>query len=201
MTQAYQSGLGAAISKAAGWPDGAAFVEGEYVPIGAAKLSLLDWGFTKSDVTYDVVHVWEGAFYRLEDHFNRFYNSMAGLRMSIPHDRAEMTEILSQCVRLTGRRRAYVAMVTTRGVPVPGAPRKPSLVENRFHAYALPWIDILSPEIQERGAHVIIAEPPRIDRASVDPTIKNYQWGDLTQGLFEAEDKGADVCMLLVVRR
>jgi branched-chain amino acid aminotransferase len=88
-------------------------------------------------------------------------------------------------------------MVTTRGVPLPGMPRKPSLVQYRFFAYALPWIDILSPEIQERGAHAIIAKPPRIDRASVDPTIKNYHWADLTQGLFEAEDKGADVCLLL----
>ena len=158
---------------------------------------LLDWGFTKSDVTYDVVHVWNGAFFRLEDHLNRFFNSMAGLRMSIPHDRSEMVEILSQCVRLTGLRDSYVAMVTTRGVPLPGMPRKPSLVPNRFFAYAIPWIDIVPPEIKERGVHLIIATPPRIDPASVDPKIKNYQWGDLTQGLFEAEEKGADVCMLL----
>jgi len=39
------------------WPDGAAYLNEEYVPIADANISVLDWGFTKSDVTYDVVHV------------------------------------------------------------------------------------------------------------------------------------------------
>ena len=46
------------------WAKGAAFVEGEFVPVGQARISVLDWGFTRSDVTYDVVHVWQGAFFR-----------------------------------------------------------------------------------------------------------------------------------------
>ena len=52
--------------------EGAAFVDGEYVPIGDAKISILDFGFTRSDVTYDVVHVWKGSFFRLDDHLSRF---------------------------------------------------------------------------------------------------------------------------------
>ncbi len=30
---------------------GAAFVDGAYAPIGAARISVLDWGFLKSDST------------------------------------------------------------------------------------------------------------------------------------------------------
>ena len=40
---------------------GAAFVNGTFVPIAEAQISILDWGFTRSDVTYDVVHVWNGV--------------------------------------------------------------------------------------------------------------------------------------------
>ena len=65
------------------WSQGAAFVDGSYVPIDEAKISVLDLGFTRSDVTYDVVHVWKGNFFRLDDHLERFQNSMAGLRLSI----------------------------------------------------------------------------------------------------------------------
>ncbi|MDA0341907.1 MAG: hypothetical protein O3B74_09960 [Proteobacteria bacterium] len=46
------------------WPDGAAFSGDEYCPIAEAKISVLDWGFTRSDVCYDVVHVKDGAFFR-----------------------------------------------------------------------------------------------------------------------------------------
>jgi hypothetical protein len=42
--------------------DGAAFIDGEYVPIREAKISVLDWGFIRSDVTYDVVHM-EGPLF------------------------------------------------------------------------------------------------------------------------------------------
>ncbi len=98
---------------------GAAFVDGDYVPIGRASVSVLYWGFTKSDVTYDVVHVWRGAFFRLDDHLARFARSMAALRMTIPHDASEQARILAGCVRRAGLRDAYVAMVATRGVPLP----------------------------------------------------------------------------------
>lgn len=176
---------------------GAAFVNGRYVPAGEATISIFDWGFGKSDVTYDVVHVWGGAFFRLDQHLSRFERSMAGLRMSIPHAREEISEILTECVRLSGLREAYVAMIATRGAPLPGMPRKLSLMKNRFHAYAVPWIDVIPPEVQERGAHLIIAKTPRIPTESVDPTIKNFHWGDLVKAMFEAEDAGADNAVLL----
>jgi len=38
----------------------AAFDNGAFVPIADAQISILDWGFRRSDVTHDVVHVWNG---------------------------------------------------------------------------------------------------------------------------------------------
>ena len=52
---------------------GAAFIDQEIVPISEAKISILDWGFLHSDATYDVVHVWRGKFFRLNDHLERFF--------------------------------------------------------------------------------------------------------------------------------
>jgi len=176
---------------------GCGFSDGAYRPIGEMTVSVLDWGFNKSDVTYDVVHVWQGGFFRLQDHLDRFFRSMDGLRMSIPYAKDEVAAILTQCVKRAGLRDAYVAMVTTRGVPLPGMPRKPSLLTNRFLAYAIPWVDVIPPDVQERGAHLIIAKTPRIPSASVDPTIKNYHWGDLIRAQFEAEDAEADTAVLL----
>jgi hypothetical protein len=48
------------------WPGGAAWVDGRYRPIEEATISVLDLGVTRSDCTYDVVHVWRGRFYRLD---------------------------------------------------------------------------------------------------------------------------------------
>ena len=38
---------------------GAAWMKGEIMPIGEAAIPVTDWGLTHSDITYDVVHVWD----------------------------------------------------------------------------------------------------------------------------------------------
>ncbi len=177
------------------YASGAAFIDGGYVPIGEARVPVLDWGFTRSDVTYDVVHVWKGSFFRLGDHLDRFQRSCDKLRLA-PPPRDEVREVLMECVCLSGLRDAYVNMICTRGAPAPGS-RDPRTCVNRFLAYAVPFIWVITPEQQARGAHLIISGVPRISPASVDPTVKNFHWGDLTRALFEAVDRGADTAVLV----
>ena len=175
---------------------GAAFTQDGFVPIGDAKISVLDWGFTRSDCTYDVVHVYQGAFFRLADHLDRFEASMAKRRLAPPQTRAEMEAILHRLMAMTGLQDSYVAMVALRGRPRIGGSRRPADCDNHFIAYALPWIDVIPKDVQERGGHLWIASTPRVPDASFDPTVKNYMWGDLTSGLMEAHDHGFDTAVL-----
>ena len=179
------------------WPSGAAYIDGCYMPLEEAAIPITDWGYRRSDVTYDVVSVWGGGFFRLDDHIRRFRNSMDALRLDPPEDDAAIRAVLTDCVRRTGLREAYVAMDCLRGTPRPGEPRLPANCRNYLAAFAVPWVWLMSPELQARGAHLIIATTPRIAEDSVDPRVKNFHWGDLTRGLFEAEDRGADNCVLL----
>lgn len=173
------------------FPGAAAFADGRFVPPEEAKVSLFDWGFTRSDATYDVASAWEGAFFRLDDHLDRFFASLEKLRLKLPHSRTELRSILHGCVRAAGLRDAYVAMICTRGVPPRGA-RDPRLATNRFYAYAVPYVWIASPEKQRSGIDLHVSARQRIAPESVDPTIKNYNWLDLVQSMFDAYDRGAD---------
>ncbi|MEM7326355.1 MAG: aminotransferase class IV [Actinomycetota bacterium] len=175
---------------------GCAWIQGEYVPILDAKLPLLDAGFSRSDVTYDVVAVWNGKFFRLQEHLDRFERSMVRLQLSPPVDRAEVEEILHECVRRSGLRESYVDMIATRGWPARGG-RDPWTFKNQFYAYAIPYLWIVEPETQRVGSHLVIArDTVRIPEASVDPTVKNFHWGDLTRGAFEAHERGGTVAAL-----
>jgi branched-chain amino acid aminotransferase len=177
-------------------PDGAAFIDGEVVPIAEARIPIMDWGFTRSDCTYDVVHVWNGRFFRLGHHLDRFWQSAAALRLTIPHGRDEVIAILMDLMRQTGLREAYVELICTRGMPPQGS-RDPRRCENRFYAFAIPFVWIATEEMRQRGIHLHISRIPRIPPASVDPTIKNFHWGDMTRGLFEAYDAGCDMPVLV----
>lgn len=179
------------------WSTGAAYVDGRFVPIEEAAIPITEWGYRRSDVTYDVVGVWHGAFFRLDDHIRRFRNSMRALRLAPPESDDDIRHVLAECVRRTGLREAYVAMDCLRGQPKPGQPRHPVNCRNYLAAFAIPWVWVVSPEVQARGAHLVVAKAPRISEESIDPTVKNFHWGDLTRGLFEAHDRGADNCVLL----
>jgi branched-chain amino acid aminotransferase len=177
------------------YANGAAFVDGQFVPIAEARVPILDWGFLRSDATYDVAHVWRGNFFRLEDHLDRFERSMEHLRLSLPYGRDEIRDILVECVRLSGLRDAYAEIICTRGMPRPGS-RDPRECENRFYAFVVPFIWIAAPEKQERGLHAVIADRQRIAPSSVDPTVKNYHWLDLQVGLLEAYEQGGETVIL-----
>lgn len=179
------------------YPPGVAFIEGAYVPISEAKISVLDWGFLRSDATYDVVHVWEGRFFRLDKHLARFRRSAEKLRLTLPYGESEITEILRRCVIEAGLEdAAYVEMVCTRGVS-PTFSRDPRDAVNSFLAFALPFGWVASVEQRARGLDLAVSSVRRIPPDSVDPTIKNYHWLDLVAGLFEAYDRGRENVVLV----
>jgi branched-chain amino acid aminotransferase len=186
-----------AASAVPGFEPGAAFAYGRYVPIDEARISILDTGFSRSDVTYDVVAVWGGAFFRLEDHLQRFERSCCELRLKLKYDRDEIASIVIELVRLTGLRAAYVETICTRGVDRTGV-RDPRKFENQFFAYAIPYVWLVNPVGDTAGMDAVIARTVRrIPSTSLDPTVKNFHWGDLTRGLYEAYDRGARYPVLL----
>ena len=174
---------------------GCANVDGAYVAPEDAKISIFDWGFLHSDATYDVAHVWQGRFFRLDDHLDRFEASLRALRLDPGLDRSAMRAVMHECVRRAGLRDAYVEVLCTRGRPAPGS-RDPRSCSNRFMAFAIPFVWIADPDKQRRGIDLIVGTPARIAPGSVDPRIKNYHWLDFVMGLFEAYERGGETVVL-----
>ncbi len=192
MTQASaEAGAGGAL-----WPAGAAWIDGQYCPVEEAKISVLDLGVTRSDCTYDVVHVWRGRFYRLDAHLDRFAAGLARLRLDPGRDRAGLEGILHGCVAHTGLREAYVSMTCTRGRTAAGS-RDLRIARPTFYCYAVPFVWISPPDQQvTTGASLWVSEVTRIPAQSVDPSVKNYHWLDMELALLDAYDHGAQLVVL-----
>lgn len=176
---------------------GAAFDGTEIVPIFEARIPLFDMGFLHSDVCYDVVSVWEGSFFRLNEHMDRFEKSYQGLGFKMTQTKEEMRQILIDMVSLAQLRDSYVYMCATRGLPDMDEPRDMERYTQMFYAFAIPFIWLIDPEDQKIGTDAIISSVLRIPEESVDPTIKNHHWGDLTRADKEAHEKGAKTGFLL----
>ena len=177
---------------------GAAWMNGKVLPISQAMIPVNDWGLVRSDITYDVVPVIDGAFFRFDEYLTRFLSSMEDLHLDPGMSKRDIKAALHQMVGKSSLRDSYVAMVCSRGKPKIAGSRDPRDCENHFFAWCVPYVHIIKPEIIEQGATAWIAQNAyRIPENSVNPRIKNYHWGDFTQGIFEAKGKNYETVILL----
>lgn len=171
---------------------GVAWVEGELVELSKARIPLLDQGFMHSDLTYDVPSVWDGRFFRLDDHLNRLEASCKKLRLQIPLPRDEVKNILCDMVAKSRIKDAFVELIVTRGLKGVRGSKKGDKWNNSLYMFIQPYVWVMEPEDQPVGGKAIIARTVRrVPPGAIDPTIKNLQWGDLVRGLQEAEDRDA----------
>ena len=178
------------------FPQGAAWMAGKFIDISEAKIPILDWGFLRSDATYDVVHVWNNRFFQLDEHISRFFASTEKLRMPCSLNREELKKILAGCVKRANFNNSYVEMIQTRGMS-PTFDRDPRKSQPRFLAFAIPFGWILDPKKFDTGIDLAISKIKRISPESVDPRVKNYHWLDLVNGMFEAYDRGHYTAVLV----
>ena len=79
-------------------PDTLCYLNGEYVSLRDAKVSVLDRGFIFGDGVYEVVPVYAGKLFRFDEHMARLSRSLGKLRIASPHDSAQWLE---RCRKLT----------------------------------------------------------------------------------------------------
>ena len=178
---------------------GSAFIIDRFCPINQAAVPVTDLGFIRADAAYDVVTVSRGSFFRLKQHQERFARSCERVRLTNPFDRKDEAELLGQLVALTGLKDAYVWWCVTRGsYPENTSDRlKAHKFENRFYAFAVPFIFIKNDAERIKGIDLCVSKSRiRIPPQAVDPRSKNFCSLDLAMSLFEAGDSGADWSIL-----
>lgn len=177
---------------------GTAWIENEFVPASEARISIFDTGFGHSDLTYTVVQVWHGNIFRLEDHLDRLLEGARKLRLDVGHSKSELAEVVLRCVAMSQLRESFVNVTITRGFGRRPGEKDLRKLTAQTYVYAIPYRWVFTPEEQIFGASAIVPlHVRRAGRNTVDPTIKNYQWGDLTAASFEAKDRGARTAILL----
>jgi branched-chain amino acid aminotransferase len=177
---------------------GAAWIEGEFVPAAEARISIFDNGFGRSDLTYTVAHVWHGNVFRLGDHLDRLLDGARKLRLDAGMTREELADVARRCVSLSQLRESFLNLTITRGYGQQSGERDVTKLVHQVYVYAIPYVWAFPPHEQIFGTTAVVPRHVRrVGRGTIDPTIKNYQWGDLTAASFEAQDRGARSAILL----
>ncbi|EFY89041.1 hypothetical protein MAC_04972 [Metarhizium acridum CQMa 102] len=94
---------------------GIAWVAGQPAPLVEAKIPLIDQGFSHGDSTYDVISLWNGKIFRLDDHISRLEESCSRIRLQLPLTKRDLIQTLDDMARLSLLQGAHVQIVVTRG--------------------------------------------------------------------------------------
>ena len=92
------------------------FLNGEYLPVADAKVSVLDRGFLFGDGVYEVVPVFGDSPFRLDEHLRRLGDSLAAIDIPNPCDDGSWRETCREVMRRNpsaGDRSLYIQV--TRG--------------------------------------------------------------------------------------
>ncbi len=96
--------------------DAVAYVNGEFTPLGAARVSILDRGFLFGDGVYEVAAVLDGKLVDNEAHLARLERSLRELALPCPAPLAEIAALQKQLVARNGLSEGIVYVQVTRGV-------------------------------------------------------------------------------------
>jgi D-alanine transaminase len=111
-----------------------AYVNGAYVPLRAAKVSILDRGFQLGDAIYEVWAIRGGRIFDYDLHLARLKRSLAELRITAPMSDAAFGFVIREVMRRNRVRDGIVYLQISRGAPssrdhvFPPASVRPTLV-------------------------------------------------------------------------
>ena len=92
------------------------FLNGAFVAAEDAKISVFDRGFIFGDGLYELIPVYAGKPFRLEQHLQRLEHGLGEIRIDNPYPRAEWRRLIGQLLACHQGRQLSLYVQVTRGV-------------------------------------------------------------------------------------
>jgi D-alanine transaminase len=93
-----------------------AFVNGRFLPLKDATVSIDDRGFQFGDAVYEVIRTYRGVPFELAAHLGRLDRSATALSLPHPYSRGQWAQWIQQGLSQAGYQEAKVYIQITRGV-------------------------------------------------------------------------------------
>src|SRR3954470_2020670 len=169
-----------------------AYVNGEYVALADASVSIFDHGFLYGDGVFEGMRVFDGGLFRAQDHMARFARSARSLGLPLPVDTDGVLDIIGEVVRRSDLRDAHVRPIVTRGFGGPGIdPRLcpvPSLIVSAY-----PFPPFLGSDPIKLFTSAIVRKAPR----SLGAHVKSLNYLDAIVAKQQAGELGCHDAVML----
>lgn len=174
------------------------WLDGAFVPEARAAVPVLDHAVLYGDGVFDTVVAWKGRLFRLDDHVDRLFRSMAAVAIEPPEDRARLRQLTAATVARNRLDDAYVKWIVTRGSN--GRPlMDPAGCRSTLIIIARPYIH-RAPADPEAALTLKTVAIRRPSGEVLDPRVKSLNYLNLVQAKLEARAAKADEALMLDLR-
>ncbi|MCR4402116.1 MAG: D-amino-acid transaminase [Firmicutes bacterium] len=137
-----------------------AYVNGEFIALSEARVSVEDRGFQFGDGVYEVVRCYRGKPFALDEHLARLERSAAGIELALPWTRHELRELAAEALQRSGIAEAVLYIQVTRGWAA------------RNHAFP----ETVKPTIVLTVRPAKPVPPDRVERGASAITVPDERW-------------------------
>jgi branched-chain amino acid aminotransferase len=180
------------------------YFNGEWVPKSALRIDPGDRGFTMGDTVFDVERTFDGTLFKLDEHMDRLYRSLAYFRIDPGLSQDEMADVTKELVRRNEDQRAAVGDYSVRQIVTRGIPSDASqggMTEN-LHPTVMNFVSPLHFSVYahyyETGASVVFPSIRSYSSSSLDPKAKHYSRGNFVHAQIQAADLDPDAYPVLL---
>jgi branched-chain amino acid aminotransferase len=171
------------------------YIDGEFYEKEHAKVSVFDHGLLYGDGVFEGIRFYNGRVFRLEEHIDRLYDSARAICLSIPLDKAAMTEATLETIRQNDLTDGYVRLVVTRGAGDLGL--NPALCPKATIIIIASKITLYPREMYENGLMVVTCATRRIPHGALSPMVKSLNYLNNVMAKIEAANAGAGEGLML----
>ncbi len=143
-----------------------AYLNGQWLPLSEARVSVLDRGFLFADGVYEVLATYDGRLLGEAEHLARLERSLGELKIRNPHTRGEWQAIFARLIREAGGGDLIVYLQITRGAASGRSHAFPENITPTVVAYCSP-LPSPSAEARAKGVAAITVPDPRWARCDI----------------------------------
>lgn len=171
------------------------WVNGQFVPPEQATVSVFDHGLLYGDGVFEGIRFYRGRAFRLQAHLERLRLSARALALALPYSLEQLTQAVNDTIAAAPECDGYLRLVVTRGPGPLGI--DPSRCHSPVVFIIADRLQLVSEQVRERGARVIIASTRRLGPDGLDPRIKSLNYLNHILARMEANQAQADEAILL----
>jgi len=170
-------------------------INGVICDASEAKIPVNDHGFLYGDGVFEGLRFYNGRILKLRAHLKRLADSAKALGISLPMSAVKLEQALLEIVEASTHTNGYLRLIVTRGVGPLGI--DPSHCETGCVVIIADQLKMVSEEVRDKGARLIIASIRRLAGDQLDPRIKSLNYLNQITAKMEANVAGADEAVML----